>query len=64
MTRRFASINELPTGEAVRPFHWPLGRRLDDLHASARSGSRGSAVSADSDWVCLPTGYSPAALRC
>ena len=28
--RRFASINDLPIGEAQRLFHWPLGRRPDD----------------------------------
>ena len=30
MTRRFASINDLPIAEADRQFHWPLGRRPDD----------------------------------
>lgn len=30
MTRRFASINDLPITEAERKFHWPLGRRPDD----------------------------------
>ena len=30
MERRFASINDLPIGEADRRFHWPLGRRPDD----------------------------------
>ena len=30
MTRRFASINDLPIAEADRLFHWPLGRRPDD----------------------------------
>ncbi|MBC7665749.1 MAG: nuclear transport factor 2 family protein [Caulobacter sp.] len=30
MTRRFASINDLPIAEADRKFHWPLGRRPDD----------------------------------
>ena len=29
MTRRFASINDLPIPEAQRLFHWPLGRRPD-----------------------------------
>ena len=33
MTRRYASINDLPISEAERLFHWPLGRRPDD-HAS------------------------------
>ena len=30
MTRRFASINDLPIGAQDRLFHWPLGRRPDD----------------------------------
>jgi uncharacterized protein len=30
MMRRYASINDLPIGEAERKFHWPLGRRPDD----------------------------------
>jgi nuclear transport factor 2 (NTF2) superfamily protein len=30
MQRRFASINDLPIGEAARRFRWPLGRRPDD----------------------------------
>ncbi len=30
MTRRHASINDLPIGEAERRFHWPLGCRPDD----------------------------------
>jgi uncharacterized protein len=30
MTRRFASINDLPIAAADRKFHWPLGRRPDD----------------------------------
>ena len=30
MQRRFASINDLPIGEAERKYHWPLGRRPDD----------------------------------
>ena len=30
MTRRHASINDLPIKEADRKFHWPLGRRPDD----------------------------------
>ena len=30
MARRFASINDLPIGEADRMFRWPLGRRPDD----------------------------------
>ncbi|AXV77463.1 MULTISPECIES: DUF1348 family protein [Ralstonia solanacearum species complex] len=29
MTRRFASINDLPIREADRKFFWPLGRRPD-----------------------------------
>jgi len=30
MTRRFASINDLPIREEERLFRWPLGRRPDD----------------------------------
>jgi len=30
MTRRFASINDLPIKPEERLFHWPLGRRPDD----------------------------------
>lgn len=30
MTRRFASINDLPIQQAERQFHWPLGRRPDE----------------------------------
>src|SRR5215217_7028676 len=30
MTRRFASINDLPIAEGDRKFFWPLGRRPDD----------------------------------
>ncbi|MBV6701879.1 nuclear transport factor 2 family protein [Kitasatospora aureofaciens] len=30
MTRRHASINDLPIAEGDRLFHWPLGRRPDD----------------------------------
>jgi len=30
MTRRHASINDLPIAEADRKFRWPLGRRPDD----------------------------------
>ena len=29
MRVRFASINDLPISEAVRKYHWPLGRRPD-----------------------------------
>src|SRR5690242_3600807 len=29
MTRRYASINDLPITEEQRLFHWPLGRRPD-----------------------------------
>jgi nuclear transport factor 2 (NTF2) superfamily protein len=29
MTRRFASINDLPIPESTRKFFWPLGRRPD-----------------------------------
>jgi hypothetical protein len=30
MSRRYASINDLPISAADRKFHWPLGRRPDD----------------------------------
>ena len=30
MSRRHASINDLPISEGDRKFHWPLGRRPDD----------------------------------
>lgn len=30
MTRRHASINDLPIADSERLFHWPLGRRPDD----------------------------------
>ena len=30
MSRRIASINDLPILEADRKYHWPLGRRPDD----------------------------------
>ena len=30
MTRRIASINDLPIKESDRKFHWPLGRRPDE----------------------------------
>ncbi|MDC0716716.1 nuclear transport factor 2 family protein [Nannocystis bainbridge] len=30
MTRRHASINDLPIAAADRKYHWPLGRRPDD----------------------------------
>ena len=30
MTRRHASINDLPIRESERKYHWPLGRRPDD----------------------------------
>lgn len=30
MTRRFASINDLPIKESERKFFWPLGRRPDE----------------------------------
>jgi uncharacterized protein len=33
MTRRYASINDLPIKESERLFHWPIGRRPDE-HAS------------------------------
>jgi nuclear transport factor 2 (NTF2) superfamily protein len=30
MRRRIASINDLPSSESERKYHWPLGRRPDD----------------------------------
>jgi nuclear transport factor 2 (NTF2) superfamily protein len=30
MTRRLASINDLPITESARKFFWPLGRRPDE----------------------------------
>lgn len=30
MTRRYASINDLPITETERKFLWPLGRRPDE----------------------------------
>jgi nuclear transport factor 2 (NTF2) superfamily protein len=30
MSKRYASINDLPIQESERKFHWPLGRRPDD----------------------------------
>jgi nuclear transport factor 2 (NTF2) superfamily protein len=30
MTRRFASINDLPIAQGERKFFWPLGRRPDE----------------------------------
>jgi nuclear transport factor 2 (NTF2) superfamily protein len=30
MTRRHASINDLPIRDSERKYHWPLGRRPDD----------------------------------
>ena len=30
MTRRHASINDVPIRESERKYHWPLGRRPDD----------------------------------
>ena len=30
MSRRLASINDLPIGEEERKFHWPQGRRPDN----------------------------------
>jgi len=30
MTRRIASINDLPIKESDRKYHWPLGRRPDE----------------------------------
>jgi nuclear transport factor 2 (NTF2) superfamily protein len=30
MTKRYASINDLPIAEAERKYRWPLGRRPDE----------------------------------
>lgn len=30
MTRRYASINDLPIAASQRRYHWPLARRPDD----------------------------------
>lgn len=30
MSRRYASINDMPIAESARLFHWPLGRRPDE----------------------------------
>jgi hypothetical protein len=38
MEQRFASINDLPIGEADRKYHWPLGRRPDDHPALSDLG--------------------------
>ena len=38
MTRRYASINDLPIAEHERLFHWPLGRRPDDHAGLSKLG--------------------------
>jgi len=38
MTRRFASINDLPIKEGDRKFHWPLGRRPDEYPGLSELG--------------------------
>jgi nuclear transport factor 2 (NTF2) superfamily protein len=38
MQRRFASIKDLPIGEAARRFRWPLGRRPDDHQSLSNLG--------------------------
>ena len=38
MRRRIASINDLPIAESERKFHWPLGRRPDDLPGLSEQG--------------------------
>ena len=38
MTRRFASINDLPIKESDRKFHWPLGRRPDEYPGLSELG--------------------------
>ena len=38
MTRRFASINDLPIRDAERKFFWPLGRRPDEHPALSDLG--------------------------
>jgi uncharacterized protein len=38
MTRRFASINDLPIKDAERKFFWPLGRRPDEHPALSDLG--------------------------
>jgi len=38
MSRRYASINDLPIKAADRKFHWPLGRRPDDHPALSDLG--------------------------
>ncbi len=38
MTRRFASINDLPIAAAARQFFWPLGRRPDEHPSLSQLG--------------------------
>jgi uncharacterized protein len=38
MTRRFASINDLPIQDAERKFFWPMGRRPDEHPALSDLG--------------------------
>ena len=38
MTRRYATINDLPIAEHERLFHWPLGRRPDDHAGLSKLG--------------------------
>jgi hypothetical protein len=38
MRRRIASINDMPIGERERLFHWPLGRRRDDIQGLSELG--------------------------
>jgi nuclear transport factor 2 (NTF2) superfamily protein len=38
MTRRHASINDLPIAQDQRLYHWPLGRRPDDHPGLAELG--------------------------
>ena len=38
MTRRYASINDLPIGEEERHFYWPLGRRPDSYPGLSEFG--------------------------
>ena len=38
MQRRIASINDLPIAESERKFHWPQGRRPDDLPGLSELG--------------------------
>jgi uncharacterized protein len=38
MRYRHSSINALPIAESDRKFHWPLGRRPDDLPGLSQFG--------------------------